>query len=74
MALIPEPFADALARADGLIRFEATEGEENGPYDPADFSLIRGEELHRGQRMTVDGKTIAVGFGLDLQPGDEVIS
>ena len=74
MALVQEPLEEAIERADGTLRFEATDGEENGPYDPDVFSLIRGEELHRGERMAVEGKTISISFGTQLQPGDIIVA
>lgn len=72
MALHQEPLADAIARGDGTVQFEADAGEENGPYDPAAFRLIRGDDEIPGQTMRVDGKAIWVGFGQPIAEGDAI--
>jgi hypothetical protein len=74
MALEQEPLEQAIERGDSTVRFHATAGEENGPYDPDHFSLVRGEELLRGQTMRVEGKLIWVGFDSPIQPGDIIVA
>jgi hypothetical protein len=72
MALEQEPMADTLARADSTVRFTATGGEENGPYQWDRFSLVRGADRWPGTGMGVLGTTITVRFPVPLRDGDQV--
>lgn len=73
MGLIQENLTEAVARADGSIKFWADAGEENGPYDPTTFRLQRGPWVTRGVSMSVDGRVITVRFEAPLHLGDVVL-
>ena len=72
MALDQEPIAEAMERADCTVRFTATDGEENGPYQWDRFALVRGDDRIPAQGMAVLGKVLAVRFPELIQAGDQV--
>ncbi len=67
-----EPIADAIARADKTVRFNATNGEENGPYRIDKFAVLRGDQRIRAVGMSVLGKVLTVRFPVLIDAGDTI--
>lgn len=69
--LTPEPINDAIVRNNRTLRFEASNGRENGPYDLDGFAIKRGDQTVSPVNLHVDGTTMIAFYADPIQPGDE---